>query len=178
MVSRAEDLSKPCTGCRRVLPLDAFSPSRKGRYGRDARCKECRRFRYASDPDARTRNNQASRRYRALNRDAILNRLREKHREKRITLLKRYGGRCACCGESRIEFLAIDHINGGGTKERRSSKPHEYYKRLLNSALPLPGYRVLCHNCNASIGLYGYCPHDAELAETRRQSADELQVSA
>jgi hypothetical protein len=23
----------------------------------------------------------------------------------------------------------------------------------------LPGYRVLCQNCNAARGLYGYCPH-------------------
>jgi len=21
------------------------------------------------------------------------------------------------------------------------------------------GFRVLCHNCNQAIGLYGYCPH-------------------
>lgn len=21
------------------------------------------------------------------------------------------------------------------------------------------GFRVLCHNCNSSLGYYGYCPH-------------------
>jgi hypothetical protein len=40
-------------------------------------------------------------------------------------------------------------------------KPHEYYRRLLEAPDPLPGYRVLCQNCNAALGLYGYCPHSA-----------------
>lgn len=30
-----------------------------------------------------------------------------------------YGGACACCGESREPFLAIDHIAGGGNKHRK-----------------------------------------------------------
>lgn len=153
-----------------VLALDAYSPSRKGLHRRDARCKECRRLRYSSDPEARRRSNEASRRYRALNRDTILARLREKHRRKRIALLERYGGHCACCGEQRIEFLAIDHVNGGGTTERKTLKPHEYYGRLLNSAVPLSGYRVLCHNCNASLGLYGYCAHRVPEADQATQS--------
>ena len=34
--------------------------------------------------------------------------------------------------------------------------------KLLNSPVPLPGYRVLCHNCNTSLGLYGYCPHGVQ----------------
>jgi hypothetical protein len=142
-----------------VLVLDAFSPSRKGLYGRDARCKECRRLKYQGDPEARRRNNEASRRYRERNREVILARLRTKHREKRLALLERYGGRCACCSEGRIEFLAIDHVNGGGTSERQSLRLDTYYGRLLNSAVPLKGYRVLCHNCNTALGLYGYCPH-------------------
>lgn len=164
MDNRRDEQSKTCTGCRRELTLDGFSPSRKGLYGRDSRCKECRRLRYSSDPEARSRNNEASRRYRARNRGAILARLREKHRERRVSLLERYGGRCACCGEARTEFLAIDHVEGGGTRERNSTKPHEYYRRLLRSPVPLPGYRVLCHNCNTSLGLYGYCPHAVQNA--------------
>jgi len=42
--------------------------------------------------------------------------------EIRMTVLKHYGGtppKCACCGESHLEFLAIDHIKGGGIKERK-----------------------------------------------------------
>jgi hypothetical protein len=153
------DAARRCLKCERTLPLEAFSPSRKGLFGRDSRCKECRRLAYADDPDARARNNAASRRYRERNRDAIRERLWAKHRDRRARLIKRYGSVCACCGESRIQFLVIDHEHGGGTRERASQKLHEYYAKLLDSPKPLPGYRVLCHNCNAAIGFYGLCPH-------------------
>ena len=38
----ADVLAKVCTGCHRVLPLDAFRKASKGKYGRDAKCKHCR----------------------------------------------------------------------------------------------------------------------------------------
>ena len=69
-----------------------------------------------------------------------------------------YGGKCACCGERVIEFLAFDHINGNGKKHRGRCGSSGFYKRLLdykNSFI-----RILCHNCNLSLGFYGYCPHD------------------
>lgn len=78
-----------------------------------------------------------------------------------------YGGpQCACCGEDEFEFLAIDHVDGGGNEHRRSLGGDgtkrfcgiQFYLWLKRSGWP-PGYRVLCHNCNFSIGAYGYCPH-------------------
>ena len=30
-----------------------------------------------------------------------------------------YGGKCACCGETRKEYLSIDHKDGGGNKQKR-----------------------------------------------------------
>ena len=41
---------------------------------------------------------------------------------KRMEALTHYGGnppRCACCGESHVEFLSIDHINGGGRRHKK-----------------------------------------------------------
>jgi ribosome-binding ATPase YchF (GTP1/OBG family) len=38
--------------------------------------------------------------------------INENIREKRLLVLKHYGNRCSCCGETEIEFLAIDHVNG------------------------------------------------------------------
>jgi hypothetical protein len=32
------------------------------------------------------------------------------------------------------------------------------YRWLISSGFP-EGFRVLCHNCNQAIGLYGFCPH-------------------
>jgi hypothetical protein len=68
---------------------------------------------------------------------------------------------CACCGEATFQFLALDHIGGGGLKERRSlglRSSTQLYRYLENEGFP-PGYRVLCHNCNLAMGFYGYCPH-------------------
>lgn len=82
----------------------------------------------------------------------------------KLEVLSHYGGsppRCACCGEVFIEFLCIDHINGGGAVHRRKLKKWgvHFYAWLRKNKFP-EGFRVLCHNCNMSIGAYGYCPHD------------------
>jgi hypothetical protein len=93
-----------------------------------------------------------------------------KNREKRIAeakktrttaralALEKYGGRCMCCGENRKEFLAIDHIGGGGKRHRKQHGYKNLALWLMKKGWPT-GYRVLCHNCNMSMGLYGYCPH-------------------
>ncbi len=71
-----------------------------------------------------------------------------------------YGGaQCRCCGEPERLFLSIDHINGGGARQRRELGPGELYRWLLRNNFP-PGYQVLCHNCN--FGKHwnnGICPH-------------------
>ncbi len=72
-----------------------------------------------------------------------------------------YGGdppRCACCGEPRHEFLCIDHTNGNGGKHRRKLGYDSIYWWLRINKFP-DGFRVLCCNCNSSLGKYGYCPH-------------------
>lgn len=90
----------------------------------------------------------------------------KKYRQtKRLDVLTHYSDgvpTCACCGESHIEFLAIDHINGDGNKHRKVRHGVAFYNWLITSGYP-DGYRVLCHNCNSSIGFYGYCPHEANV---------------
>ena len=84
------------------------------------------------------------------------------NREVRTQVLEAYGNKCNCCGESKQEFLAIDHINGGGYKQRKTLSNRSstgLYMKLREWGYP-EGYRVLCHNCNQSRGFYGYCPHD------------------
>ncbi|MBA7489955.1 hypothetical protein ES702_00489 [subsurface metagenome] len=89
---------------------------------------------------------------------------RKKTAEIRLIVLKHYGGdppKCACCGEDHIEFLTIDHIKGGGNRHEKELRKEGYatvaywlYKKHFPE-----GFRVLCWNCNASLGIYGYCPH-------------------
>lgn len=78
----------------------------------------------------------------------------------RLEAIAHYGGKCKCCGEDRHEFLSFDHINGGGSKERQQTNLSgaDFARKLKK--LGWPDYiRLLCHNCNLSLGFYGYCPH-------------------
>jgi len=86
-------------------------------------------------------------------------------RKKRHALLKKqafehYGGAaCACCGESEMWFLTIDHINNNGAAHRKQIKGLYFYRWLQKANYP-KGYQVLCWNCN--LGRYfnkGICPH-------------------
>src|SRR5713101_335182 len=83
--------------------------------------------------------------------------MRTFNRRRRMEVLLAYGGECLCCGETQYEFLVIDHINGGGNEERKHC--YNIYAKLKRLGYPI-GYRVLCHNCNASFGAWGRCPHE------------------
>lgn len=69
---------------------------------------------------------------------------------------------CECCGESHWEFLTIDHIYGNGSKHKREIKRRNIYPWLIKNNFP-EGFRVLCFNCNCSLGFYGKCPHNPNL---------------
>ena len=83
----------------------------------------------------------------------------------RQDVLTAYGNACGCCGETHAEFLAMDHVNGNGNRHRKSIKREggtKFYLWLRQNNYPI-GYRILCHNCNVSLGMYGYCPHKQEV---------------
>jgi transcriptional regulator with XRE-family HTH domain len=95
-------------------------------------------------------------------------RMKKRHQDARLEALLRYGGdppQCACCGETVVEFLAVDHVNGGGGKHRRAlhGRVSSIYLWLRQEGYP-DGFRVLCHNCNSAMGYYGYCPHQKKVA--------------
>lgn len=84
----------------------------------------------------------------------------------RAAILDHYGRACACCGEAHTEFLALDHINGGGNEHRATTGTRggsAFYRWIAKNGFP-DGYRILCHNCNMARGLYGYCPHEATVS--------------
>jgi hypothetical protein len=96
------------------------------------------------------------------NREEILSRHSLRNAKRKALVINHYGKVCNCCSEYRIEFLCIDHVYGGGNEHRKevgSGTP--MYKWLLKNNYP-DGFRVLCHNCNMSLGAYGYCPHKSE----------------
>ncbi len=71
---------------------------------------------------------------------------------------------CQCpngCSEGHLEFLTIDHIDGGGNKHRKKLNHgggRRFYRWLKRNEYPKE-YRVLCMNCNMAFGRFGYCPH-------------------
>jgi hypothetical protein len=86
-------------------------------------------------------------------------------------VLFHYGDKCECCGETRREFLTLDHINGDGAIHRRQTKGGTM-RDIKQRNFP-PGFRVLCMNCNWTRGVQKYCPHDKE-----RELAVSFEVAA
>src|SRR3990167_6865126 len=91
---------------------------------------------------------------------------RDSYRKRRVVCLEWYGGvppSCACCGESVIQFLTINHTDGrygSGNKHRKSLDSMEISRWLVRNDFP-DGFNVLCHNCNSASGHYGECPHES-----------------
>lgn len=71
--------------------------------------------------------------------------------KQRLAVLVHYSnGTMACvqCGFSDIRALCLDHVNGGGTEQRRAFKNGgNVWLWLARHSFP-PGYQILCANCN------------------------------
>jgi hypothetical protein len=87
-------------------------------------------------------------------------------RQDRLDALLHYANgdvRCACCGERRLEFLGLDHINNNdGAEHRRALGVYggrAFYSWLRSTAYTYDALVVACHNCNMARALYGQCPH-------------------
>lgn len=92
---------------------------------------------------------------------AVAARARELRASRRVLVLSKYGGACACCGESNEVFLQVDHVNNDGATERRSSKTvaREIYQHIITQGFPKSKYQILCANCNQAKARLGVCPH-------------------
>lgn len=87
---------------------------------------------------------------------------RDSRRRLKERVFSHYGTFCQCCGESRLVFLALDHLQDNGAEERRQvgQAGQRFYLWLQRNNFP-PGYQVLCHNCNYAKS-HGGCPHRAQ----------------
>lgn len=130
---KKKDLTRICKQCG--LSYDRFGPKR-GTY---KLCKSC----YGKT-------------YHKLNKDKLNEQKKLSNRKLRTRVLDLLGNKCVCCKETKKEFLAINHIKGNGKDERQAVM---LYRKILKMENPHTDYNILCHNCNISLGLYGYCPH-------------------
>ena len=148
---------KTCVRCETFKPLSAFYVKQRKREKayHFSRCKACM-------SEVRKQNYKESNVYYRDNREHILERLRRVAVEVKLEMIAEYGGRCACCGETQMEFLALDHIQGGGNKDREETQGRggtPYYKMLKRQGWPKGKHQILCHNCNQAKATYGMCPH-------------------
>lgn len=136
-----------CADCKQELTPQTVVWRRPPRIGALSYCRPClnRRARPRNESEVAVRADR-NRKYRNAIRAAVLD---------------AYGHRCACCGECAAEFLALDHVNGGGGHHRRNrgNAPSGVYRDVIAQGFPST-FRLLCHNCNLARGFYGYCPHE------------------
>ena len=67
----------------------------------------------------------------------------------RSAALAALGNKCVHCGFTDLRAMQIDHINGGGRKERFDvfgTSPRKLYKAVIND--DGNKYQLLCANCN------------------------------
>jgi len=107
------------------------------------------------------------RKQRIKNEQSYQIRARRYHRTK-IAVLKKYSNgrpKCACCGESKYEFLSIDHIvpQKGYYKEAGGEN---LYSKLLKIPTQKKHYQILCYNCNMGKRLNRDCPHKKSQFQT------------
>jgi hypothetical protein len=116
---------KICTRCKNIKPLDQFHLLPAMRDGHASHCKKCAGL---------------------LANSAV--------RDMRLRVVESLGGKCVGpgpspgngCGIIDARVLTIDHVNGGGNKERiRTGASWGYYKKMLESP---DQFQVLCWNCN------------------------------
>ena len=170
---------KKCSFCKAVKMYAEFYPDKRASHGLSSQCKTCINRGNHERYKRRRRNDLIGERRKAREWMASWRKRNpEKHhesnrkyfRELRRQALVAYGGEdpsCACCGQFGIEFLAIDHINGGGTKHRDTVGLGARFFIWLKSQEYPTGYQVLCHNCNSAKGVRSECPHKANLTVVR-----------
>jgi hypothetical protein len=99
----------------------------------------------------------------AINKQMMREHQKDYERSNKLKIIEAYGGKCACCGETIIEFLTIDHVNNNGAEERKETKQGtggKLYRWLIKHNFPKDNYQLLCYNCNCAKGFFGYCPHN------------------
>lgn len=143
----AKTFGEPCAHCGTPLNQENALFRRPPRQGLLSYCRQCHN---AKANASRERNPETHRQ-----------RCRDYRAKLRKEILEAYGGKCVCCGETIPEFLALDHVNGGGNIHRKRdhlTAPAQLYRQVRDQGFP-DTYRLLCHNCNSAIAWYGRCPH-------------------
>ena len=151
------DESKRCNKCGISKPLEFFSNNKRDRDGKHNWCKDCaskkNREWYLRNPDYNRSpyaKQQRAEWYQKNKKEVHIKR-RKQYAQRKINALAHYAGgtypHCIICGIDDIDVLCLDHINGGGTKERAMTNRKDIHRLLWSKSYP-EGYQTLCANCN------------------------------
>ena len=172
-------LTKICKRCNKELDYSNFSRNKNFKDDYSSYCKKCNSKYYQENKELyqehikehkkeywrrnkkqiQERRREYNKKYRKINKEKNQEYLKNYRLIVKKRILEHYGVKCTCCGETRIEFLTIDHINGGGNKHRKEiGGGSKIYNWLIKNNFP-EGFQVLCFNCNCAKSFSGYCPH-------------------
>lgn len=184
---------KACTGCGKTKTADQFRVHPSTEDGLDRKCKECMSDygkssvmkAYYEDRKSSGRLKETLKRYRDKNRDAVLQRARDRRAEgsllskvrmrmerlrERKEAIAILGGRCAACGEDRVLRLALDHVRDDGSADRKERNFRSLVRILTSGRKPESELQVLCFNCNMK-------KHKSALASrTKNDSPDDASI--
>lgn len=178
------DIFKTCTKCCKNLSLSSFHNATKGKYGKTAVCRECKKItskKYRENNKERLKKQKqdwlnASEENRqkdqAIKRkwefahpeqyQEIWKNANKRRKQKVLEIVGKENLKCANCGCDKIEFLEVNHKNCDGIKDYKfgSSK---FYTAILHGDRDIDDLEILCKPCNALHYLeskYGKQPYE------------------
>ena len=189
-----------CRKCGNTKPIDDFAivyaKGSRGQNYRQHTCKACAKSEHAErmrnarvkDPE---RYKKIQRSHRERNLELVRRQRRESGKRLKLRIMSRYGGAvCACCSETCLSMLTVDHVNNDGAKHRREiGKQYSYdtgrralvadfYRWLEKNGFP-DGFQVLCYNCNLSKHRNkGVCEHVLNEGSTTIPEGSSLEAIA
>lgn len=161
-------ITKVCTKCRLDKPLECFNNASKGKYGKQALCRDCQiehqRMYYEANketinqravdrrkncPKAKRRHEKAQKKWIENNPDRYKEIWRATNKRYREKVLRSVSEELKCmkCGCDKIEFLEINHKNGGGAKEVKH-RNQDFYAKILSGERATDDLELLCKPCN------------------------------
>lgn len=152
MQSVAVDIK--CSFCKEVKKTKLFYASE--RNAKNPKCKACSSTRssilYSSNKKHfKKKKTIAAIKYNVphiktpAERSLRANKLKRQYSTFKNKAFKLLGNMCKRCKIKDKRVLQVDHIKGGGTKERKKISSLTLYKKILNKE---KGYQLLCANCN------------------------------
>ena len=110
-------------------------------------------------PENRVKKNEAQRERRNGNEEHQARRKAEADGV-RHEVIEAYGGECACCHNTFIPHLTLDHVEGGGRQERMKRDQRSIYREIrrgLREGVKDDRFQILCWNCNSAKHFFGEC---------------------